>query len=115
MIILDPNSVNRLRQIDRQPYVCFNDSIPCSSCIFFSWEEKLPLSKSDIENTWLYHEIGRCHLMLGAFDKARECGKKSLGESKKAEDDVWKLNAGVLIAQAEGQTNISFHIDQHLA
>ena len=62
----------------------------------------MPLSKSDIENTWLFHEIGRCHLLLGSFEKAREFGKKSHEESMKAEDDVWQLNAGVLVAQAEG-------------
>lgn len=29
------------------------------------WEEKLPLAKTPLEQTWLYHEIGRCHLELG--------------------------------------------------
>jgi tetratricopeptide (TPR) repeat protein len=54
-----------------------------------------------LESTWLFHEIGRCYLELGSSDKAKEYGEKSLSEAKKAEDDVWQLNATVLIAQAE--------------
>ena len=70
----------------------------------FSWEEKIPLSKSALENTWLFHEIGRCYLELGKHDDtAREYGQKSYEEAIKAEDPVWQLNAGVLIAQAEGE------------
>ena len=30
-----------------------------------SWETKLPMTKTPLETTWLYHEIGRCHLELG--------------------------------------------------
>ena len=29
------------------------------------WERKLPLAKTSLETTWLYHEIGRCNLELG--------------------------------------------------
>ncbi|XP_039274480.1 outer dynein arm-docking complex subunit 4-like isoform X2 [Styela clava] len=65
------------------------------------WTQKIPLSKSALESTWLFHEIGRCHLELDECEKAREFGKNSLLEAKKAEDDVWQLNASVLIAQAE--------------
>nr|CAB3267330.1 tetratricopeptide repeat protein 25 [Phallusia mammillata] len=65
------------------------------------WQEKIPLSKSAVESTWLFHEIGRCHLELGESARAKEFGEKSLSEAKKAEDDVWQLNAGVLIAQSE--------------
>lgn len=65
------------------------------------WLEKVPLSKLALESTWLFHEIGRCYLELGSSDKAKEYGEKSLSEAKKAEDDVWQLNATVLIAQAE--------------
>ena len=70
--------------------------------LFYSWLEKVPLSKLALESTWLFHEIGRCYLELGSSDKAKEYGEKSLSEAKKAEDDVWQLNATVLIAQAEG-------------
>ena len=75
-------------------------SCPYSVC---SWREKLPLSKSALERTWLYHEIGRCHLELGDNAKAKDFGEKSLVAAKDAEDDVWQLNAGVLVAQAEGK------------
>ena len=60
------------------------------------------MNKSDIESTWLYHEIGRCYLEKGEYQNAKENGYKSLESASKAEDDVWQLNASVLIAQAEG-------------
>ncbi|XP_071481076.1 outer dynein arm-docking complex subunit 4-like [Diadema antillarum] len=65
------------------------------------WSEKLPLVKSALEGTWLYHEIGRCHLELGDYQEARDCGQKSLQAAQEAGDDVWQLNASVLIAQSE--------------
>ncbi len=60
------------------------------------------MSKSPLESTWLYHEIGRCHLELGNYEKAKEYGEKSLASAQEADDPVWQLNATVLIAQAEG-------------
>ena len=72
-------------------------------CIILArWEDKPPLAKSPLESTWLYHEIGRCHLELGHFEKAKEYGEDSLKAANEAEDEVWQLNASVLIAQAEG-------------
>ena len=74
------------------------------SYFHYSWEEKIPLSKSALENTWLFHEIGRCYLEIGEnVEEAREYGQRSFSEAKKAEDQVWELNAGVLIAQANGE------------
>lgn len=61
------------------------------------------MSKSDLESTWLYHEVGRCHLELGHLDKAREYGEKSYEAAEKADDDQWQLQATVLIAQAQGE------------
>ena len=65
--------------------------------------EKLPLSKSALESTWLYHEIGRCHLELKYYQDAKEFGQKSLAAAEQADDKVWQLNATVLEAQAEGE------------
>lgn len=65
------------------------------------WKEKLPLVKSPLEATWLYHEIGRCYLELGKFQEARDFGEKSLEAAREAEDNIWQLNASVLIAQSE--------------
>lgn len=66
-----------------------------------AWMEKLPLSKSALESTWLYHEIGRCHLELKYYQDAKEFGQKSLAAAEQAGDKVWQLNATVLEAQAE--------------
>ena len=68
-----------------------------------SWEKKLPLSKSALENTWLYHEIGRCYLEQELFERAHEYGTKSMGAAEEACDGVWQLNASILIAQSEGE------------
>ena len=68
-----------------------------------AWMEKLPLSKSVLESTWLYHEIGRCHLELKYYQDAKEFGQKSLAAAEQADDKVWQLNATVLEAQAEGE------------
>lgn len=68
-----------------------------------SWQEKEPLVTSALECTWLYHEIGRCHLELHNYDTAREYGEKSLEAADEAGDEIWQLNATVLIAQCQGQ------------
>jgi len=65
------------------------------------WTTKLPLAESALESTWLYHEIGRCYLELGEHSAAKENGEKSQAAANDAGDDMWKLNATVLIAQAE--------------
>lgn len=66
-----------------------------------SWTEKLPLSKTPLETTWLHHEIGRCYLEQKSFQDALECGERSLTSAQEAKEQVWELNATVLIAQAQ--------------
>lgn len=65
------------------------------------WQEKIPSSKSPLESTWLYHEIGRCYLELGKYSDARDYGEKSLAAAREADDDGWQLHASVLVAQSE--------------
>lgn len=66
-----------------------------------NWTEKIPLLRSPMESAWLYHEIGRCYIELLDHEQARDFGEKSLAASQEAEDQVWELNASVLIAQAQ--------------
>jgi tetratricopeptide repeat protein 25 len=54
-----------------------------------------------MEKAWLYHEIGRCHLELGKYETAKNYGHQSLEHAEKINDEVWQLNATVLIAQSE--------------
>jgi len=68
-----------------------------------SWEKKLPMSATHLECTWLYHEIGRCHLELGNYEDAKSYASKSMEEADAAEDLLWQLNASVLKAQANGR------------
>ncbi|XP_028675435.2 outer dynein arm-docking complex subunit 4 [Erpetoichthys calabaricus] len=65
------------------------------------WEEKIPLTKSSLEKTWLFHEIGRCYLELNQNVKARSYGEKSLAFALEADNIEWQLHANVLMAQSE--------------
>ena len=62
------------------------------------------MSKSPLESTWLYHEIGRCYLELNKFSQAKDYGEQSYTAAVEAEDNMWQLQASVLIAQTEGKS-----------
>ncbi|XP_075767681.1 outer dynein arm-docking complex subunit 4 isoform X1 [Pelodiscus sinensis] len=66
-----------------------------------TWEEKIPLAKTSLEKTWLFHEIGRCYLELDEATEAQEYGEKSLQSAEEEGDIEWQLNASVLVAQAQ--------------
>ena len=66
------------------------------------WEEKIPLAKTTLEKTWLFHEIGRCYLELDQAWKAQNYGEKSQQCAEEEGDIEWQLNASVLVAQAQG-------------
>ncbi|XP_031456489.1 tetratricopeptide repeat protein 25 [Phasianus colchicus] len=66
-----------------------------------TWEEKIPLAKSSLEKTWLFHEVGRCYLELGKAEEAQNYGEKSLQSALEEGDAEWQLHASVLLAQAQ--------------
>ncbi|KAM8818057.1 outer dynein arm-docking complex subunit 4 [Rhynchonycteris naso] len=66
-----------------------------------TWEEKIPLAKTTLEKTWLFHEIGRCYLELDQARQAQSYGEKSLQCAEEEGDIEWQLNASVLVAQAQ--------------
>uniref|UniRef100_A0A2K5DMJ4 Outer dynein arm-docking complex subunit 4 n=1 Tax=Aotus nancymaae TaxID=37293 RepID=A0A2K5DMJ4_AOTNA len=66
-----------------------------------SWEEKIPLAKTTLEKTWLFHEIGRCYLELDQAWQAQNYGEKSQQCAEEEGDIEWQLNASVLVAQAQ--------------
>ncbi|XP_062302088.1 outer dynein arm-docking complex subunit 4-like isoform X2 [Osmerus eperlanus] len=66
-----------------------------------AWEEKIPLAHAGLERTWLFHEIGRCHLELKRYAEARDYGIRSLLAADEITDEKWQLNACVLVAQSE--------------
>ncbi|WAR06265.1 TTC25-like protein [Mya arenaria] len=76
------------------------------------WERKLPMSKSPLENTWLFHEIGRCHLEIGNFSEAKNYGVQSETAAVDAGDTMWHLQASVLTGQAEEDLNTKIIIEQ---
>ncbi|XP_006776798.1 PREDICTED: tetratricopeptide repeat protein 25 [Myotis davidii] len=66
-----------------------------------TWEEKIPLAKTTLEKTWLFHEIGRCYLELDQAVQAQSYGEKSQQCAEEEGDIEWQLNASVLVAQAQ--------------
>ncbi|XP_035424320.1 outer dynein arm-docking complex subunit 4 isoform X2 [Cygnus atratus] len=66
-----------------------------------TWEEKIPMAKSSLEKTWLFHEIGRCYLELDKAEAARNYGEKSLQSADEEGDVEWQLHASVLVAQVQ--------------
>ncbi|XP_059582927.1 outer dynein arm-docking complex subunit 4 isoform X3 [Alligator mississippiensis] len=66
-----------------------------------TWEEKIPMAKTSLEKTWLFHEIGRCYLELNQATEGLEYGEKSLQSAEEEGDVEWQLNASVLVAQAQ--------------
>ncbi|XP_008328173.1 outer dynein arm-docking complex subunit 4 isoform X2 [Cynoglossus semilaevis] len=65
------------------------------------WEKKIPLLRSALEKTWIFHEIGWCYLELGDYEEARDYGLRSLAVAEEIGDEKWQLNANVLVAQSE--------------
>ncbi|NXJ00412.1 TTC25 protein, partial [Psophia crepitans] len=70
-----------------------------------TWEEKIPMAKSSLEKTWLFHEIGRCYLELNKAEAAQNYGEKSLQSADEEGDVEWQLHATVLVAQAQVKLN----------
>ncbi|XP_068274618.1 outer dynein arm-docking complex subunit 4 [Nyctibius grandis] len=66
-----------------------------------TWEEKIPMAKSSLEKTWLFHEIGRCYLELDKAEAAQNYGQKSLQSADEEGDAEWQLHATVLVAEAQ--------------
>ncbi|KAM9656996.1 outer dynein arm-docking complex subunit 4 [Morphnus guianensis] len=66
-----------------------------------TWEEKIPMAKSSLEKTWLFHEIGQCYLELNKAEAAQNYGQKSLQSADEEGDVEWQLHATVLVAQAQ--------------
>ncbi|XP_014814626.1 PREDICTED: tetratricopeptide repeat protein 25 [Calidris pugnax] len=66
-----------------------------------TWEEKIPMAKSSLEKTWLFHEIGQCYMELNQAEEAQNYGQKSLQLADEEGDIEWQLYATVLVAQAQ--------------
>nr|XP_015090652.1 tetratricopeptide repeat protein 25 isoform X2 [Vicugna pacos] len=71
-----------------------------------TWEEKIPLAKTTLEKTWLFHEIGRCYLELDQAWQAQNYGEKSQQCAEEEGDIEWQLNASILVAQAQEDATV---------
>lgn len=64
------------------------------------WEGKLNSKLMAIEKTWLYHEIGRCHLELEEYEQSYDYGRMSLSAAEEIKEEDWRMNASLLCAQS---------------
>lgn len=55
------------------------------------------------EKTWITYSIGRAYLKLELPDVGLEFACKSLEHAKESKDDVWMINANVLLAHIYGK------------
>jgi len=65
------------------------------------WDSKLAISKTHIERAYLFHEIARCYYETHKFELARMYGNQCLEEALKIKDNIWAMNAEILLAQTE--------------
>jgi len=78
--------------------------------IEFTEEEVEKLRIKNIETAWLNHDIGRCYLNLGDFDKALEYGMTSHQIAQTINNLNWILASRALCGQT--YSNIKkFHYD----
>ncbi|XP_028841969.1 tetratricopeptide repeat protein 25-like isoform X1 [Denticeps clupeoides] len=65
------------------------------------WETSVPLTEGGLDKAWLFHEIGWCHLELRQHAEAWDYSRRLLTASQEICDELWQLNAYVLMGQAE--------------
>ncbi|ODN01080.1 Tetratricopeptide repeat protein 25 [Orchesella cincta] len=68
------------------------------------WDSRLAIAKTPVERAYLFHEIGRCYLETNKPDLARFYGNQSLEEAQKISDDIWAMNANILLGQCDIKT-----------
>jgi len=64
------------------------------------FKQRMNSTKHPLEQTWLYHEIGRCYLELNDYKQSLQFADMSQSAARQAEDQTWQLNATVLLAQS---------------
>ncbi|OXA50583.1 Tetratricopeptide repeat protein 25 [Folsomia candida] len=77
------------------------------------WDSRLAISKTPIERAYLFHEIGRCYYETNKFDLAKIYGNQCLDEASKINDNIWKMNAEILLAQCEVKSKTFDKANQH--
>lgn len=65
------------------------------------WESRIPLTKTPLDRSYLFHEIGRCYLELFKVDIARYYAINSFDEAMKINDYIWAMNAKILLGQID--------------
>ena len=61
------------------------------------------MCKSDYENAWVCHEIGRAYLEMGNFARSRQSSIKAYKFAVACGDSLWMLHSSVLQAQTEAK------------
>ncbi|XP_031774260.1 uncharacterized protein LOC100871827 [Apis florea] len=65
-----------------------------------AWEHLAKDLKKPIPVAWIRHEIGRCYLETGKYERAMEMGFKCVDAATKGNSKKWMLNGRLLIGQS---------------
>ncbi|XP_071868667.1 uncharacterized protein, partial [Bombus fervidus] len=65
-----------------------------------AWEYLSKHLKKPIPVAWIKHEIGRCYLETGKYEKAMEMGFRCVEAATKAHSKKWMLNGRLLLGQS---------------
>lgn len=64
-----------------------------------AWEHLAKDLKKPIPVAWIRHEIGRCYLETGKYERAMEMGFKCVDAATKGNSKKWMLNGRLLIGK----------------
>ncbi|XP_031365355.1 tetratricopeptide repeat protein 25-like [Apis dorsata] len=65
-----------------------------------AWEHLAKDLKKPIPVAWIRHEIGRCYLETGKYERAMEMGFRCVDAATKGNSKKWMLNGRLLIGQS---------------
>jgi hypothetical protein len=76
------------------------------------WETRITFTKTPLERAYLFHEIALCYVAMNKYDMGKYYGTQCLDEATKINDDIWAMNARIMLGQIERKFlhNISIYI-----
>jgi tetratricopeptide (TPR) repeat protein len=72
------------------------------------WETRITFVKTPLERAYLFHEIGLCYVQMNKYDMAKYYANQALEEAAKIDDDIWAMNARIMLGQIEGKLIVNF-------
>ena len=63
----------------------------------------MTFAQKDFELAWLHYEVGHCYLEEHDYELATSSAEKALARATDANDNGWRLNSLVLLAQIQSK------------